>query len=68
VEEAKELAARLKDLKIASLILDTEAGFLNLSCLPELADKLGAKYYKIQELQAPEVVARVEDLIKFNPA
>lgn len=68
VEEAKKLAARLKDLKIASLILDTEAGLLNLSCLPELADKLGAKYYKIQELRAPEVVARVEDLIKFSPA
>jgi magnesium chelatase subunit D len=68
VEEAKELAARLKDLKIASLILDTEAGFLNLSCLPDLAARLGAKYYKIQELRSPEVVARVEDLIKFSPA
>ncbi len=66
VEEALDLANRLKDLKIASLLLDTEAGFLNLSCLPELAEKLGAKYYKIQELRAPEVVARIEDLIKFN--
>jgi magnesium chelatase subunit D len=61
LEEAKELASQLQDLKIASLILDTEAGFLNLSCLPQLAAKLGAKYYKIQELQAPEVVARVEE-------
>ncbi len=61
VEEAKELAAQLQDLKIASLILDTEAGFLNLSCLPQLAAKLGAKYYKIQELRAPEVVTRVEE-------
>lgn len=41
---------------------------MNLSCLPELAEKLEAKYYKIQKLRAPEVVARIEDLIKFSPA
>jgi Mg-chelatase subunit ChlD len=55
------LAANLKGLGVASLVLDTEMGGLNLSCLPELAGLMGAKYYKVQELRAPEVVARVAE-------
>jgi magnesium chelatase subunit D len=66
--EAKDLAARLRGLGISSVVLDTEAGFLGLGCLPELADILGGKHYRMQELRAPEVVARIEDLVKINPA
>jgi magnesium chelatase subunit D len=65
--EAKDLAARLRDLGIAALVLNTEAGFLGLGCLPELADLLGGRHYQVQELRAPEVVARIEDLVKINP-
>jgi len=61
LDDTREMAVQLRGLGINSLVLDTEAGFLNLGCLPQLAEKLGAKYYKIQELRAPEVVARVEE-------
>ena len=61
LEETKEMAAQLKGLGVATLVLDTEMGALNLSCLPELAGLMGAKYYKVQELRAPEVVARVAE-------
>ncbi|MBW1953715.1 MAG: VWA domain-containing protein, partial [Deltaproteobacteria bacterium] len=61
--EAKEIASQLRGLNIASLVLDTETGFLNLGCLSELSETLGGRYYNLQDLRAPEVVARIEELL-----
>jgi magnesium chelatase subunit D len=63
LDQTKELALQLRGLGLSSLVLDTEAGFLNLSCLPQVAEALKGKYYKIQDLRAAEVVARVGEII-----
>jgi Mg-chelatase subunit ChlD len=48
---------------VVFLVLDLETDFLSLGCLPALAEGLGGKYYRLPEPRAPEVVARVEELI-----
>jgi len=63
ITEAKELAGKLRELNITSLVLDTDTGLLNLGCLSELSDILKGRYYRLEELQASEVVARIEDLL-----
>jgi len=61
--DTEEMAAHLGALGINSLVLDTEAGFLNLGCLPRLAEQLKGKYYKIQDIRASEVVARIDEIM-----
>ncbi len=61
--DTQEMAAHLRGLGANSLVLDTEAGFLNLSCLPQVAAELKGKYYKIEDIRASEVVARIDEIM-----
>ncbi|MGQ9687739.1 MAG: putative cobaltochelatase [Desulfobaccales bacterium] len=61
--EIQEMAARLRSLEINSLILDTESGALNLGCMPAVAEVLGGKYYRLGDLRAPEMVAKIGEIL-----
>ncbi|MGD0970928.1 MAG: putative cobaltochelatase [Desulfobaccales bacterium] len=63
LDDTKEMSVQLRGLGISSLVLDTEAGFLNLSCLPQVAAELKGKYFKIQDIRASEVVARIDEIM-----
>ena len=63
LDDTKAMTRQLRGLGINSLVLDTEAGFLNLSYLPQVAEALKGKYYKIQELRASEVVAHIDEIM-----
>jgi len=64
MEETKKLAAKLRGLNINTLVLDTEAHtpMIDFGCLPELSKILGGRYLDIEDLQAPELVARIAEL------
>jgi magnesium chelatase subunit D len=63
LDATREMATHLRGLGINSLVLDTEAGFLNLGCLPQVAEVLKGRYYKIQDIRASEVVARIDEIM-----
>jgi magnesium chelatase subunit D len=64
IVETKKLAAQLRTLNINTLVLDTEVHtpMIDFGCLPELSKILGGRYIDIEDLQAPEVVARIEEV------
>ncbi|MBU3954934.1 VWA domain-containing protein, partial [bacterium] len=50
--ELKQIAGEIKDVKIKSIVIDTETGFIRLGKLRELAEALGAKYYSLEDIKA----------------
>lgn len=59
VAEAKELAARIRDLGVQALILDTERYWHEEGCLVVLSRILGCRRHSLTSLRASEVVAQV---------
>ena len=55
-EEAKGIASLVRELKIPSVVIDTELDFIKLGLAEPISEAMGAKYMKLQEL-APETVA-----------
>jgi magnesium chelatase subunit D len=66
MEETKKLALKLRSLNLNTLVLDTEVHtpMIDFGCLPELSQILGGRYCDIQDLRAPEVVARIAEMRK----
>ena len=62
VAEAKELAARLRDLGVQALILDTERYWHEEGCLVALSRILNCRKHTLASLRAAEVVARIGEL------
>ena len=64
IVETKKLAAQLRSLNINTLVLDTEVHtpMIDFGCLPELSKIMGGQYCDIEDLQAAEVVARIEEV------
>ena len=59
MEEANQIALQIKQKQIDSLIIDTEKGFVRLGKLQEIADTMGAKYMKIEDLKAESIVKAI---------
>ncbi len=51
-EEARQIACRIKELGIKSLVIDTETGFIQLGRLPELSEALNGRYYRLEDIKA----------------
>lgn len=62
VAEAKELAARLRDLGVQALILDTERYWHEEGCLVALSRILNCRKHTLESLKAAELVARIGEL------
>jgi magnesium chelatase subunit D len=63
VTEAKELAAQIKSLGVNALILDTERYWHEEGCLVALSQILNCQRFSIDNLRAPEVVARIGEAL-----
>lgn len=57
--EASQIALQIKNKQIDSLIIDTEKGYMKLGKLREIADTMGAKYMKIEDLKAESIVKAI---------
>ena len=58
-EEANQIALQIKQKQIDSLVIDTEKGFVRLGKLQAIADTMGAKYLKIEDLKAESIVSAI---------
>ena len=61
--QTRQLAAQLKDLHIASLVLDTDSNYLQLGKAEELAEQLGGRYVKLNELSAENIRPLVHEVL-----
>ncbi|WP_077368244.1 magnesium chelatase subunit D family protein [Anaerosalibacter sp. Marseille-P3206] len=59
LEEALEVADKIAKEGIQSIVLDTEQDFIKLKLAEDIAKKMDAKYYKIEELRADEILTAV---------
>jgi len=61
-EEAKELASHIREAGIPSLVIDSEQNFISFGLAREIADELGGKYLKLEELAAENLADVVKGL------
>jgi len=61
--QSLEAAARLRDAGIASLVLDSEAGFVRLGRAKQLAQALNAEYLPLDQLSARDLVLKIRQMI-----
>lgn len=55
VKEAKEIAEKIATEKINTIVIDTEKEFITLGLAKEMADIMGAQYFKIEDLKGEEI-------------
>ncbi|MBU1152977.1 putative cobaltochelatase [bacterium] len=63
IEEAKDIALRIKEAGIRSLVINTEKGFLSLSKALEIAEAMGAKYLELEDLNREQIVAGIKGVL-----
>ncbi|MDI6781987.1 MAG: VWA domain-containing protein [bacterium] len=62
-EEVKEIAEQIKLSGMNSLVIDTEAGFVSFGLAKEVAESMGAKYLKLEELKAERIVNSIKGML-----
>ena len=61
-DDAKEVAATIRDAGISSFVIDSEKGFIAFGLAQALAEEMGAKYLKLEDLQAEEIADMVKGI------
>jgi magnesium chelatase subunit D len=54
------VASRLRSLEVASIVVDTEEGYVRLGMAEDIADHLGARCLRLEDLRADSLVQLVE--------
>jgi len=62
LDDAKEVAARIREAEIPSLVIDSEQGFLSFGLAHTLSDELGAKYLRLEDLQSEQLAEIVKGI------
>jgi len=62
MDDAMEVAAHIRDAGISSLVIDSEKGFIAFGLAQTLSDELGAKYLKLEDLQADQIADVVKGI------
>ena len=62
VEQALEMAGKIGDAKITSVVIDTETEFIKLGVAKNLARKMGASYYSLKQLSEEQILHIVRNL------
>lgn len=60
-QEVKEIAGTIRKSGIKSIVIDTEAGFIRFNKSLEIAEAMGGRYYKLEDLKANNIVKAVEE-------
>jgi magnesium chelatase subunit D len=58
-EEARAIAALIQEKRIPSVVIDTEAGFIQLGLAQDIARAMGARYVKLDDLRANQLAETV---------
>ncbi|MCK9632405.1 MAG: putative cobaltochelatase [Methanoregula sp.] len=62
LDDAKEVATRIRDAGISSLVIDSEKGFISFGLAQTLSDELGATYCKLEDLRAEQLAGVVKGI------
>jgi magnesium chelatase subunit D len=62
IEDATGIAAEIKESGISSLVIDTEQSYIAFGLAQKIADEMGAKYLKLEELQADTIADAVKGI------
>ena len=60
LDDAKEVAAHIRDAGISSFVIDSEQSFITFGLAHTLSDELGAKYLRLEDLQAEQIAGSRE--------
>lgn len=62
LDDATEVAVAIKDFGISSIVIDTEQSYIAFGLAHKLSDEMGAKYLKLEELQADQIAEAVKGI------
>ncbi|MDD1728908.1 MAG: putative cobaltochelatase [Methanospirillum sp.] len=62
LEDATEMAAAIRDFGISSIVIDTEQSYIAFGLAHKISDDMGAKYLKLEELQADTIAEAVKGI------
>ena len=60
LDDAKGVAAHIRDAGISSFVIDSEQSFISFGLAHTISDELGAKYLRLEDLNAGQIA----DLVK----
>lgn len=61
--EAVEISKKIRREGIQSIVVDTEQDFIKLGLARDIAQALGAKYYKLEELEGDQLAEAVRECV-----
>jgi magnesium chelatase subunit D len=61
-DDAKEVAAAIRDAGISSFVIDSEKGFIAFGLAQVLSEEMGARYLKLEDLQAEQIADIVKSI------
>jgi len=65
-KEALEMAEKISLEGIQTIVIDTEQDYIKLHLAEEIAKRMDASYYKLEDLKADEIFTLVKDNINFQ--
>lgn len=63
VKESLEMAVKIRNEKIHSIIIDTEEDFIKLEMAKTLSEKMGADYYKLENIKSEDILKLIKNRI-----
>jgi len=67
LDEAKEIAAEIKNSGIKSIAIDTANAYRVSHKMREICEALGGIYYKMEDLKAETIVSTVKECLSITP-
>jgi magnesium chelatase subunit D len=62
LEDARGVAAHIREAGISSLVIDSEQSFISFGLAQSLSDDLGGRYLKLEDLQADQIAGVVKGI------
>jgi magnesium chelatase subunit D len=62
LDDAKEVASRIRDAGISSLVIDSEQNFISFGLAQSLSAEMGGRYLKLEDLQAEQLAGVVKGI------
>jgi magnesium chelatase subunit D len=62
LDDAKEMASRIRDAGISSLVIDSEQSFISFGLAQSISAEMGGRYLRLEDLQADQLAGVVKGI------
>jgi magnesium chelatase subunit D len=62
LDDAKEIASRIRDAGIASLVIDSEQSFISFGLAQSISAEMGGRYLKLEDIRADQLAGIVKGI------